>query len=76
MQIDDEYIDVTLRWVNVEKIKPTEEQWVLGATPTRTEMGVWMDGKFACPDMGYISVKITHWAEIPKVPSLVLRDEK
>ncbi|MCK5021600.1 MAG: hypothetical protein KAS32_31620 [Candidatus Peribacteraceae bacterium] len=76
MERDDDYIDVYLRWVNIDKIKPPENEWVLGSNPKRTEMGIWNGTAFCCPDQGYREINITHWAEIPRVPTLFLKDEK
>ena len=74
-KMDEEIITQT-RWIPISKVKPPEDEWILGANFERTELGVWMDGAFCLPDRYYLCLTITHWAEIPTLPLMDLCSEE
>lgn len=57
-------------WISVKDGLPKEDNWILfcHAGNELPEMGVFMDGKFVLPDLGYLQREVTHWMPLPQPP--------
>ena len=58
-------------WISVKAKLPTEHVWIeIGSSiEKKTWRGIYMDGKFLEPDLGYKEItNVTHWMPLPEPP--------